>query len=446
MAKILFADDDTGLRKVISYKLKKKGYDVIAVEDGPKALERIKYEDFDLLLTDNKMPGMTGLELLEAVKKLKPEQEVIVITAHGEINQAVEAMKQGALDYLPKPFEDEQLFIAIEKAIKYETLQKENKSLKKKLEDQKRPEHIPGISAAYKNLIKLVERVAPTDATVLLTGESGTGKEVIARMIHQKSKRHSEPFVAINCAAIPRELLESELFGHTKGAFTGAIKDKKGSFELAEKGTLFLDEIGELPYELQAKLLRSLQERVIVPVGAEKKKEIDIRVISATNTDLKQAVSDGNFREDLFYRLNVIPIDIPPLRDRKDDIAVMARRFVEKFSPEHKISLDKQLLRALEKHNWPGNVRELENLIERMVVLRSSDNLTVDDLPNEFETDQKLQFELDSTMSFDEVQKKMIYEALEKANHNKSKAAKLLKIPRHILVYRMKKFGLFYQN
>lgn len=446
MAKILFADDDNGLRKVISYKLQKKGYNVIAVEDGPKALERVKYEDYDLLLTDNKMPGMTGLELLAEVKKLKPELEVIIITAHGEINQAVEAMKLGALDYLPKPFEDDQLFIAVEKAIKYEALQKENKSLKQKLANRQSFELIPGISKAYKDLIILVEKVAPTDATVMLSGESGTGKEVIARQLHQQSHRATGPFVAINCAAIPRELLESELFGHTKGAFTGAIKEKKGSFEIAEKGTLFLDEIGELPFDLQAKLLRAIQERVIEPVGSESKKEIDIRVISATNQDLKQAVHEGSFREDLFYRLNVIPLEIPPLRNRKEDISLLARKFSQKFSPDHKINLDKQLLKTLENYDWPGNVRELENLMERMVVLRNSETLTVDDLPNDFKTYKKFDFELDSSMSFDDVQKKMISEALEKTNQNRSKAAKLLKIPRHILIYRMKKYNLFYER
>ena len=446
MARILIAEDDHGLRKVISYKLSKKGYDVIAVEDGQKALERIKYEDFDLLLSDNKMPGMTGLQLLAEVKKIKPELEVIIITAHGEINQAVEAMKLGALDYLPKPFEDEQLFIALEKAIKYEALQKENQTLKQKLENRPTYDYIPGLSKAFKELTDLVEKVAPTDATVLLNGESGTGKEIIARRIHQLSNRSNKTFLPINCAAIPKELLESELFGHTKGAFTGAIKDKKGSFELAEKGTLFLDEIGDLPYELQAKLLRALQERVIEPLGSEKKIEIDIRVISATNHDLKNLVAKGNFREDLFYRLNVIPINIPPLRERKEDIPLLARKFTQKFAPEHKISLDKELIKTLEKYNWPGNVRELENLIERMVVLRNSDSLTIADLPSEFSSGKRLTIDFESDLSFDEIQKKLITDALEKTNQNRSKAAKLLKIPRHILVYRMKKYGLFYQS
>ena len=301
-----------------------------------------------------------------------------------------------------------------------------------------------GVSQPYKAMIELVRKIAPTEATVLITGESGTGKEMIAREIHFQSNRKDKPFIAINCAAIPKELIESELFGHVKGAFTGAIKDKRGKFVLAEGGTILLDEIGELSIDLQAKLLRVIQERTIEPVGSEETIEIDVRLLAATNIDLKEQILKGGFREDLFYRLNVIPLAIPPLRGRLDDISVLVKEFLNKYSPDQKVTFSPELLKSLKTFHWTGNIRELENLIERMVILRSSDNLSSDDLPEDF-TSQTATSE-DNTegnnLSFHETEKKMIVDALKKFSLNQSKASRYLKIPRHILVYRIKKYGI----
>lgn len=447
MIRILLADDDDSLRRVISYKLKQRNYDVTAVENGLKALEKIQSASFDLVLSDMKMPGLSGIELLEKIKEIKPDLEVILITAHADIHQAVEAVKLGAFDYLPKPFEDEQLFVAIEKALKFKNLENENQRLKKQLSKKSKVFHIPGVSKAYNQLYDLVKKVAPSDATVLLTGASGTGKEIFAKLIHQESNRSEDDLISVNCAAIPKDLLESELFGHVRGAFTGAVKDKKGKFELADNGTLFLDEISELSTELQAKILRAIQERTIEPVGSEKKLEIDIRLIAATNKNLKELVANGSFREDLFYRLNVIPIDLPLLKERKEDIPILVNGFLNKYS-KRELSIDPQLMKILIEYEWPGNIRELENLIERLVILRKSDTLTQEDLPDDF---LKLTLSASSSpplnrdddqVSFHDAEKSLIEHALEKSGFNKSKASKLLQIPRHVLIYRMKKYNI----
>lgn len=448
MIKILLADDDDGLRRVIQYKLQQKHYEVTAVENGQKALEAIKSQKFDLVLSDMKMPQLSGIELLEKIKEIQPDLEVILITAHADISQAVLAVKIGAFDYLPKPFEDDQLFLAIEKALKVQRLENENKRLKKRLHKQNIPFHIIGISKAYKELLGFIKKVAPSDATVLLYGASGTGKEVLAKLIHVRSNRSENEMITVNCAAIPKDLLESELFGHKKGSFTGAVQNKKGKFELAHNGTLFLDEISELSIELQAKLLRAVQERVIEPIGSETSKEVDIRLITATNQNLKEKVSQGLFREDLYYRLNVIPITLPTLCERKDDILILAEGFLQKIAPNTKITLSQDLKKILLKHKWPGNIRELENLIERMVVLRKKDKLSKDDLPNDFDmvinnSNQKDITNESSQLTFHEAEKKLIIDTLLKTAQNKSKAAKLLQIPRHVLIYRMKKYKLF---
>jgi two-component system NtrC family response regulator len=447
MIKILLADDDDGLRRVIQFKLKQNGYDVTAVSNGLEALNLIDKKNFDLLLTDLKMPEISGLDLLEKVKSIKPQIEVIMMTAYGEVANAVTAMKLGAFDFLTKPFEDAQLLITIEKALKFKQLEKENINLKKQLSNKQ--EIISGTSSAFIDLIKLIEKISPTDATVLIQGESGTGKEVFAKMIHEKSNRASSNFIGLNCAAIPRELLESELFGHTKGAFTGAIKDKKGKFLLANGGTLLLDEISELNIELQAKLLRAIQEKTIEPVGSEKQIEIDIRLVAATNTDLKSKVDSGQFREDLYFRLNVIPITVPPLRNRKEDIPIFIKGFLNKFSPDKTIELSEELLDILVDYPWPGNIRQLENLIERMYILRRTDYLNKFDLPEDFyptdtSTTTNLPFKLSEPdqISFQDAERTLIIEAMTKAGGNKSKASRLLKIPRHILIYRLKKYNL----
>jgi len=446
-ARILIADDDASLRRVIQYKLKQKGYDVAVAEDGISALEILKSGKFDLLLCDMKMPGLNGIELLEKSRETQADLEVILMTAFATIERAVEAMKLGAFDYLTKPFEDDRLFTTIEKALKFKRLADENKFLKEKLGEKEFSKKIIGISRPFKELMSLVDKVAPTDATILLTGESGTGKELIARAVHVKSQRANKPFIAINCAAIPKELIESELFGHAKGAFTGAVRDKKGKFELANGGTILLDEISELAIELQAKLLRVIQERVVEPVGSEITREIDIRLVAASNVNLKQLTAEGRFREDLFFRLNIIPIEIPALRDRVEDIPVLLQEFLSAFSPEQQIEIDEKLMERLMKYTWPGNIRELENLVERMVILRKSNLLTESDLPADFGLKAAPAIignagrDSDS-LTFHESQKKLIIDALNKFSWNKTRAAKFLQIPRHVLLYRLKKYQI----
>lgn len=444
--KILLVDDDSSVRRVLQFKLQKQGYIVVTAADGMLALQELKKNPFDLLLSDIRMPRLSGIELLSEAKSAQPNIKVILITAHATVNQAVQAVKLGAFDYITKPFEDEELFVAIDKALQYEKLELENKRLRGKLKKVESDKQLIGASKPFKQLKSMIHKIADTDATILISGESGTGKELVARSIHTESSRAEKEFIAVNCAAIPKELIESELFGHVKGAFTGAVKDKKGKFELADEGTLLLDEISELAIDLQAKLLRVLQENVIEPVGAETRKPIDVRLIAASNVDLREWVRSGKFREDLFYRLNVVPLHVPSLQERKEDIPLLAREFIRKYSENDKISLDPKLVDSLMEHTWPGNVRELENLIARMAILRRGDKLTVKDLPNDFgKFDPHEEIDADSSKSrvtLEEAETKMIIEALEKTGWNKTKAAKRLDIPRHVLIYRLKKFGI----
>lgn len=447
--RVLLADDDAALRKVVEFKLKQRGYQVTATADGFDALAALREGRYDLLLSDMRMPGLSGLELLQQAKKIQPDIEVILMTAYAAVSQAVEAVKLGAFDYLTKPFDDDQLFVTIEKAVKYKKLETENKLLKEQLTSFGRSRQpMVGVSPAFKQLLEMISKVAPTDATILIAGESGTGKELVARTIHRQSTRAGKEFIAVNCAAIPRELLESELFGHVRGAFTGAVKDKIGKFEQADGGTLLLDEISELGIELQAKLLRAIQERVIEPVGSERRTEIDVRLLAATNVNLRERVAAGKFREDLFYRLNVIPIQVPPLRERGEDIPLLIRAFLEKFAPGTTITVASSLMKVLRQHTWPGNIRELENLVERMAILRESDELTSDDLPADFskisapalpQTDPAIGVD---HVTFYEAEKRLIIGALDKFGWNRTKAAAYLSIPRHIMIYRMKKFGI----
>ncbi|MFH0777593.1 MAG: sigma-54 dependent transcriptional regulator [Candidatus Eisenbacteria bacterium] len=442
--KILLADDDESLRRVMEFRLRQDGYDVSSAADGVQAWRALEAERFDLLISDMRMPELDGLDLMSRALKLQPRIKVILITAYATVQQAVEAVKLGAFDYITKPFEQEELGVVIKKALDFERLESENMELRRRLESIATGSNIVGTSRAIRRVIELVEKVAPTDAIILITGDTGTGKEVVARAIHGRSPRASHDFIPVNCAAFPRELIESELFGHVKGAFTGAIKDKKGKFRIADGGTIFLDEIGDLAVELQAKILRVVQDKVVEPIGSEKSFSVDTRVIAATNTDLRARVQAGTFREDLFYRLNVVPILVPPLRDRKEDIPLFLRHFAGKLSPETPVLFAPELVKRLSEHGWPGNVRELENVVERMMVLRSSSRLEVEDLPPELFGAAAPGWTPDTTaeQSLPEFEKKLILRALAKSAWNKSLAARVLGIPRHVLLYRMKKHGI----
>jgi two-component system NtrC family response regulator len=444
---VLLADDDNALRRVIQFKLQKKGYEVTAVENGEEALKELRKRSFDLLIADIRMPKVDGIQLLEESSGIQSDLKVILMTAYATVPQAVQAVKLGAFDYLTKPFDDDKLFLIIDKAFQFKKLEKENTLLKSQLQEWTGSKSIIGVSKAFKEMMSVVEKIAPTDASVLLSGESGTGKEVVARAIHSRSARSGNSFVAINCAAIPRDLIESELFGHEKGAFTGAVKNKKGKFELADAGTLLLDEISELGIDLQAKLLRAIQERVIEPVGSEKSIEVDVRLIATSNVNLRERVASGKFREDLFYRLNVIPIIVPPLRERREDIPILIKEFIRKHGGGQNIKLAPELMKTLREHRWPGNVRELENLIERMTILRSGDVLTGEDLPEDFGAldsvnGNVVENEITNHMTYQEAEEMLVVNALNRFGWNRTKAAKYLNIPRHVLIYRMKKYSI----
>jgi len=441
---VLLADDDRAVRRVFQYKLEKQGHDVTTADDGRQALEHLLGGRFDIVVSDIRMPEVDGIELLEQVRQTHPDLKVILITAHATVQQAVQAVKLGAFDYITKPFEDDELFAVIDRAAQFSKLQQENRQLRGRLEARENTPLI-GVSAAFREMLEVVDRIAATDATVLLTGASGTGKERIARTIHARSHRAGGDFIAVNCGAIPRELVESELFGHVRGAFTGAARDKKGKFELADRGTLLLDEVGELAVDLQVKLLRVLQERVVEPVGAETLREVDVRVIAATNVDLQEMVALRRFREDLYYRLNVIPIRVPSLSERRDDIPLLARAFVERATAKTEgksVTIARSLMERLVAHEWAGNVRELENLMERMVLLRRSDTLDLGDLPDDFGHHLRPADPDGAALSLGEAEQRLIRTALERTGWNRTAAARNLNIPRHVLVYRMKKYAI----
>lgn len=447
-AKILVIDDDTSLRRVLEYNLQEEGYEVQAASSGEEGLFLFGQSPPNLVITDMKMSGMDGLMVLKSVKDRSPETLVIIITAFGTVDVAVEAMKAGAFDYITKPFNRDELKLTVGKALQFSGLAEENKRLKNELSDKADFRTIVGSSKEMEKVFEVIRKVADTEAAILITGESGTGKELVARSIHANSSRKDAPFVAINCAAIPRDLLESELFGHVKGAFTGAVKDKTGKFQLAEGGTLFLDEVGELPVELQPKLLRALQEKEVEPVGGTKVQKLDVRVISATNLDIDKAIENGTFREDLYYRLTVIPIHLPPLRERRKDIPLLIRYFCTKHKSE-KVSFDKDALGAMVMYPWPGNVRELENTVERLLIMRNGETITLEDLPDKI-LDEKTVRQPGSAIirlpdegySLEQLEQEVVVDALERNNWNQTAAARFLRIPRHILIYRMEKYGI----
>jgi len=445
--KILIIDDDQSLRRVLEYNLQQEGYQVSAAESGEQGLRLFAEVKPALVITDMKMPGMDGLQVLTAVKKLSPETQVIVITAFGAIDNAVEVMRLGAYDYITKPFNRDEVKLTVHNALRLIDLSEENRQLKEVLAERLDFETMVGTSQEMEKVFEVVRRVANTEATVLVSGESGTGKELIARAIHSLSSRKAGPFIAINCAAIPRELLESELFGHVKGAFTGAIKDKPGKFQLANGGTLLLDEVGDLPLDLQPKLLRALQERSVEPVGGTDPQKIDVRVVAATNVDLEKGIKDGSFREDLFYRLSVIPIHLPPLRQRTKDIPLLIKYFAAKHTSTM-VTFETGVLDALMRYPWPGNVRELENTVERILIMREGDKISLEDLPVKVRSEQSGQVVTrvvnlpHGGYPLDQLEREVVVEALERNNWNQTSAARFLRIPRHVLIYRMEKYGI----
>lgn len=447
MKRILLIDDDINLCKVIGYQLQKSGFDVTSANSGKEALAYFHKKEFDIVITDIQMPDISGIQVLKKIRRHNRQVVIIIITAHGSIDNALEACQLGADDYLTKPFSKEQLLFAIEKAVRLRELQQENTQLRQELVGKYRFDNMVARSSKMEDTLRMAGQVAASDATVLILGESGTGKELIARAIHYNSPRKDKPLVTVNCPSIPDNLLESELFGHVKGAFTGAIKDRKGKFELADGGTIFLDEIGDLREDVQAKLLRVLQEHEIERLGDSNTIKVDVRIIAATNKHLEKLVQEGEFREDLYYRLSVVPITIPPLRERKEETPYLVDFFLTRYAGDRKFVIEPEVYSALQEYDWPGNVRELENVIERAVVLAADNRITVKSLPVHFQAPEKKEtgdpLKLpQGDFSLEEIEKKAILEALERAAGNRSQAARLLKIPRHVLLYRLKKFGL----
>jgi two-component system, NtrC family, response regulator len=454
MESILIVDDEKNYPLILSAILEDEGYETLTANSGREALEKLNNSDVDLVLTDMKMPSMDGIELLEKIKAIDSELPVIMMTAYGTVEKAVEAMQKGAYNYILKPFDNDSLVLYVKKAVAMYRVIKENRRLRDAVTSQYRFDNIIGKSKPMQNVFETIRKVAPATANVLIEGESGTGKELVAKSIHFNSPRKDNAFVAVNCSALSETLLESELFGHEKGAFTGAVSMKKGRFELADGGTLFLDEIGELSQTLQVKLLRVIQEKVFERVGGEKSVNVNIRLIAATNKDLKKEMDAGRFREDLFYRLNVIRIHLPPLRKRKEDIHMLTQHFIEKYTSE-RISeipvkgIDQKVKRLFYEYAWPGNVREFENVIERAMILCPSETIQVSDLPKDF-TDNaynRLQFEdIPSNAQLNEtlvlVEKKMIERALKMANNVQTHAAEILGIGKSGLNQKIKKFKL----
>ncbi|HWR56016.1 MAG TPA: sigma-54 dependent transcriptional regulator [Negativicutes bacterium] len=448
MQSILVIDDEKNMRWVLERGLKDCGHRIDTAASGLEGLERAKLHEPDLVILDLKMPGIDGLETLKRLKELYPRLPVVMTTAHGTVETAIEAMKCGAADYIIKPFDLEEMKIVIEKNLAVQELVKEVDYLRSELNLKYNRQNIIGKSEAMEKVFTMIERVADSNATVIVYGESGTGKELVARAIHYNSARREKAYIQVNCAALPETLLESELFGHEKGAFTGATARRPGRFELAHHGTLFLDEIGELSHPMQAKLLRVLQEKSFERVGGIETLKVDVRIVAATNRDLLAAIDSGAFREDLYYRLNVIPIYLPPLRERKEDIPMLIRHFLDKLDVKKRLKhIAPEALQALVNYQWPGNVRELENVIERAVIIAVGDTLTLEHVPFYSRAKAPEQQNIicdipDGGISLEEVEKLLLVKALAKAEGNQTKAAHLLKISRPTLLYRMEKYGL----
>jgi two-component system response regulator AtoC len=439
--KILVVDDEAIVRESLSDWLKDVGYQVFTAENGHKALEVIENEKPSIMIADLVMPGMDGIELMKRAKAQQPKIEVIIITAYASIPTAINAMKEGAYDYIEKPFCPEKAEFLVKNLAEHQELVEENLSLRQRLEDRYRFENIIAKSSKMQRVIEVIKIVAKSNATVLITGESGTGKELVARAIHSQSHRRNKPFVAVSCAALPESLLESELFGHEKGSFTGAYAQKKGKFEFANGGTLFLDEVGEMSANIQVHLLRVLEEKEFTRVGGNEPSRVDVRVISATNKDLRKAIEKQEFREDLYYRLNVVNIELPPLRERKEDIPLLAEHFLYKFAIENQKEITGFSPEAMEfvlDYDWPGNVRELENAIERAVILAKDSIITIGDLPQE---NLSPAYSTTPRKNLKEVERGHIWNVLRETGDNYSEAARILGISRMTLYNKAKEYG-----
>ncbi|MBI1820271.1 MAG: sigma-54-dependent Fis family transcriptional regulator [Nitrospirae bacterium] len=449
--RILIVEDDASVSKMLVELLNKSGYQTEATSNGQDALDLVKSSLFHLYLVDLYLPGINGLEVLKSLRKIDSEAVIVLLTGFGTIESAVDAMKAGAYEFVSKPFQKDLVLVLIKKALDYYQLKHEHQILKKTVQEKYRFENIIGNGPAMQKVFEMIEKVTSSGSTILIQGESGTGKEVIAKTIHFNSPRRENPLVPINCGAIPESLLESELFGHEKGAFTGATSSRLGRFELAHGGTLFLDEISEMPLPLQVKLLRVLQEREFERVGGTKTIHVDVRIIAATNQDLEEAVLGKRFRKDLFYRLNVIPINVPPLREHKEDILLLIDHFMRKFKEKNGRNIQdisKEAQKLLLEYPWPGNIRELENLVERLITLKQEGQITVDDLPEKCREKESsiylshFQFPeegINFTKVVTEFEIHLFHQALTKANGIKNKAAQLLQLNRTTLVERLKK-------
>ncbi len=454
--RILVVDDDPDIRETMTTLLTMNGYTVTAVADGPSLISEVKKERYHMVITDLMLPQMSGIDIIKNVKEIDPDVQCIVITGYAAVTTAVEAMKAGAFDYLMKPFNSAEVLMLIKRALEFQTLQVENQQLKRNLEGRYRFGNLIGKSQGIQKVFSLIEKVAETDSTILILGESGTGKELVARTLHYNSPRRNKPLVPINCGAIPENLLESELFGHEKGAFTGAGSTRIGRFELADGGTVFLDEIGEMSPALQVKLLRVLQQREFERLGGTKTIKVDVRIITATNIDLEKAVQIGKFREDLYYRLNVIPIGIPPLRERVEDMPLLIEHFLNHFNRSKKKSIKgftPEAMNLLLIYRWPGNIRELENLIERLVILKGEGIITLEDIPNKLMAPRGRdgvaylvipENGINLKDAVEEFENNLIVQALQKAQGVKNRAAQLLSLNRTTLVEKLKKKKIDY--
>jgi len=447
---ILVIDDEAAQRDVLTGYLRKKGYKIFSASSGKEGIEITRSNPVDIILSDFKMPDLSGLDVLENVKKINPEISFVIVTAYGTVENAVKAMQLGAFDYISKPVDLDELDLMIERIIEHKNLKSENQLLKTQLQEKYKITSIVSQSQKMEEVINVAARVAESKANVLITGENGTGKEVLAKAIHYISPRKDAAFVAVNVPALTETLLESELFGHEKGAFTGADKMKKGRFEIAHGGTIFLDEVGDIPQSIQVKLLRVLQEHQFERVGGTEKIEVDVRIIAATNKNLEEKIKDQSFREDLYYRLNVVSVKIPPLRERKEDLVPMIESFIEKYCEENKkekLEISKEAADVLMKYNYPGNVRELENIIERAVVLTRGKIITLNDLPMNvkgFKEEKTLATLGKETLTeqVEAIEKQLIFDALQESGGNQTKAGKLLGLTERNLRYKLKKYNI----